>query len=418
MNIIRVLGAGLKRGPTILLKAPIVSGRIVVGGIKRSPKALLKAPGVSGRAVGASLKRGPKAGLKGASKAVRVVGTGIKRFIQAIVFTPIWAVGRVWRAIKASPRAALYAPVIAYRRLTVGRDWVLAKIEYLQAESDRWKTAFNVLKSPYSLLRACGLSPQMAISFLVAGSAVGGGVVVNETVFAENSFARGDPGIYTAPLDTPVFAAQEYNTLRLDLGTTSVGLVEIDSISLGTAYSGSTLPSGETNVVVIGGMPTVSDPAFTETYLEVGTMYVDRWRCETLAITNSEIHTLIVSGNASDGQSISAVAGVPRNRGINGGNRADDMITSGGYYDQLKITAASSGVNGKVDVLRLTNLYSKGGGCVIDRVKAGTMHVTLNEVGGDSDLATKAFTIATSVIYKSFTSTENVEVLMAVPAAQ
>jgi len=162
----------------------------------------------------------------------------------------------------------------------------------------------------------------------------------------------------------------------------------------------------------------VADPAFTETYLEVGTMYVDRWRCETLAITNSEIHKLIIKGNASDGQSISAVAGTPRDRGINGGNRADDMVTSGGYYDQLKITSASSGVNGQVDVLRLTNLYSKGGGCVIDRVKAGTMEVTLNEVGGDSDLATKAFTVATSVVYKSFINEENVEVAMAVPAVQ
>jgi len=126
----------------------------------------------------------------------------------------------------------------------------------------------------------------------------------------------------------------------------------------------------------------------------------------------------VIKGNASDGQSISAVAGTPRNRGINGGNRADDMITSGGYYDQLKITSASSGVNGKVDVLTLRNIYSKGGGCVIDRVKAGTMEVNLNEIGGDTNLSTKAFTVATSVIYKSFTNEENVEVSMAVPVAQ
>jgi len=261
------------------------------------------------------------------------------------------------------------------------------------------------------------LSPQLVASLLIGGAVATTGVVAAE-VLEGNSFARGDPGIYTAPLDTPVFAAQEYNTLRLDLGATSVGLVEIDSISLGTAYTGSALPDGESNVIIVGGLPTVVDPAFTETYLEVGTMYVDRWRCETLAITNSEIHNLVISGNASDGQSIAAVAGTPRNRGINGGNRADDMITSGGYYDQLKITSASSGVNGKVDVLRLTNIYSKGGGCVIDRVKAGTMEVTLNETGGDSDLATKAFTVATSVIYKSFTNTSNVEVAMAVPAIQ
>jgi hypothetical protein len=415
---IRVLGAGIKRGPTILLKAPVAVGRAVGAGIKRSPKALLKAPGVSGRAVGTGIKRGPKAVLKGSGKALRVVGTEIKRFIQAIVFTPIWAVGRVWRAIKASPRAALNAPVIAYRRLTTGRDWLLAKIEYLQAESARWKTAFNILKAPYTALRMAGLSPQMAISFLVAGSAVGGGVVVNETVFAENSFARGDPGIYTAPLDTPVYADQQYNTLRLDLGATSVGNITIEDISLGTAYTGSALPSGESNVIYVGGIPASSNPTFNQTYLEVGHLIIDRWRCERLDISDSEIHHLIVSGNASDGQSISAVAGVPRDRGVGGGNRADDMTTSGGYYDMLKITSASSGVNGKVDVLRLSNLYSKGGACTLKYLKVGTMEVTLNEIGGDESLATKAFTIATSVIYKSFTNESNVEISMPVPAAQ
>jgi len=313
--------------------------------------------------------------------------------------------------------AFLRSPLAAYRKAQYWRDWIMAKVDYVQSESAKWRAAFTMAKMPYTILRSFGLSPQLAASLLIGGSVVGTGVVAAE-VLEGSSFARGDPGIYTAPLDTPVFAAQEYNTLRLDLGATSVGLVEIDSISLGTAYTGSALPSGESNVIIIGGLPTVVDPAFTETYLEVGTMYVDRWRCETLAITNSEIHNLIISGNASDGQSIAAVAGVPRNRGINGGNRADDMLTSGGYYDQLKITSASSGVNGQIDVLRLTNIYSKGGGCVIDRVKAGTMEITLNETGGDSDLATKAFTVATSVIYKSFTNTDNVEVSMAVPAIQ
>ena len=316
----------------------------------------------------------------------------------------------LWMGLLRSPRQS-------YDRVRAWRDWILAKVEYLQNESAKWKALFTTLRLPYSALRMMGVSPNMAVSMLVAGTAVGGGAIVAE-VMEPPSFSRGDPGVYDAPLDVPVFFAEKFNTLRLDLGTTSVGLVEITDISLGTSFTGSTLPSGESNVIVVGGKPAVVDPAFTETYLEVGTMYVDRWRCETLAITNSEIHNLIISGNASDGQSISAVAGTPRNRGINGGNRASDMITRGGLYDMLSITSASSGVNGRIDVLKLSNIYSKGGGCVIDRVKAGTMEVTLNEVGGDSDLATKAFTVATSVIYKSFTNEENVEVSMAVPAIQ
>jgi len=318
------------------------------------------------------------------------------------------------RNIRAFPRKVINA----YRKVTVWRDWLFAKIEYLNGESVKWKRTFNVLKSPFSFLRMMGFSPQMAIGLLAVGSTAATGVVVNETILSERSFSNGDAGIYSAPLDTPVFADQEYNTLRLDLGTTSVGNITIENISLGTAYTGSALPSGESNVIYVGGIVASSNPTFAQTYLEVGHLIIDRWRCERLDISHSEIHTLIISGNASDGQSISAVAGTPRNRGINGGNRADDMTTKGGYYDMLKITSASSGVNGKVDVLRLSNIYSKGGACTIKYVKAGTMEVTLNEIGGDESLSTKAFTIATSVIYKSFTNTSNVEVSMAVPAAQ
>ena len=347
------------------------------------------------------------------------------RALVLLMVLMLWPFAQTWRGIcafgslaKLAALAIYHSPVSVYRATIRRRDWAMAKIEYLQAESTRWKTAFNIVKSPYSFLRMMGLSPQMATGLLVAGSTIGGGVVVNETVFAERSFSRGDAGVYSAPLDTPVFADDQYNTLRLDLGATSVGNITIENISLGTAYTGSALPSGEGNVIYVGGIIGSSNPTFNQTYLEVGHLIIDRWRCERLDISNSEIHNLIVSGNASDGQSISAVAGTPRNRGINGGNRADDMTTSGGYYDMLKITAASSGINGKVDVLKLSNLYSKGGACTLKYLKVGTMEVTLNEIGGDETLSTKAFTIATSVIYKSFTNTSNVEVSMPVPAVQ
>ena len=319
------------------------------------------------------------------------------------------------RNIRAFPRKVLSA----YRKVCVKRDWVFAKIEYLNGESKKWRTAFNIAKSPFSLLRMLGFSPQMAITFLSIGTVAGGGAIVNETLLADRSFSNGDAGIYSAPLDTPVFADQEYNTLRLDLGTTSVGNITIENISLGTAYTGSALPSNAGgNVIYIGGIVASTDPTFNQTYLEVGHLIIDRWRCERLDISDSEVHKLIVTSNASDGQSISAVAGTPRDRGINGGNRADDMETKGGLYDMLKVTAASSGVHGKVDVLRLSNIYARGGACTVKFVKAGTMEVTLNEIGGDTSLATKAFTIATSVIYKSFVNTSNVEVSMAAPTAQ
>ena len=335
----------------------------------------------------------------------RMIWRGLYNLYQAIV--------SAWRFTLTIPGRVTRSPVQTYHAIIRGRNWLLVKAEYLQSESAKWKTTFNILKSPYNLLRFAGLSPNMAISMLVAGTAVGGGVVVNETILSERSFSRGDSGVYTAPQDIPTEYVEGDNTLRIDLGTTPVGEISIANVTIGTAFTGSTLPSGESNVIVIGGIAASS--GFTETYLEVGHLIIDRWRCTQLQLSNIEVYELNVKYNASDGQSIAPTPGTPRNRGIGGGNRADNMGTQGGTYDQLKITSATSAVNGKVDVLRLSNLYTKGGPCVVSRVKAGTIDVLLGEVGAGDGFATKDFSIATSVVYKSFNNVDNVEVSISPP---
>ena len=265
-------------------------------------------------------------------------------------------------------------------------------------------------------MSSLGFSPAQATALLSASAVVTSGVAVAELT-NEISFENGSPGIYDAPSQQPIFYDEEaYNTLRLDLGVVSVGKVTISDITLGTAYAGSALPSGQTNVLMLGGRPTSTNPSFSETFLEAGTIKLDRLRCKQLKITNSEVHNLIIKSNASDGQSIAPSAGTPRDRGISGGNRADDMTTSGGYYDQLRVEAATSGVNGRVDELTLTNIWSKGGPCVVDRVKVGTLEVTFNEIGAGDGLAAKDFVVENNVKFKHFTNIENVEVLIAEPS--
>jgi len=293
------------------------------------------------------------------------------------------------------------------------RDWVVAKIEYAHTESAKWRAMWTGLKAPYTVLRACGLNPQAAIALLAIGGTAGGGVVVNETILAERSFGRGDSGVYSAPLDIPTSYSDSDNTLKVDLGTTPVGEIVIENVSVGTAFANSTLPSGQTNVVTIGGTATSS--GFTATWLEVGHLIIDRWRCTNFSMSDVEAHTLNIRYNASDGQSISPVAGTPRARGIGGGNRADSMITSGGTYDQIRIGAPTSGVNGKVDVLRLSNLLTKGGPCVLSRIKAGIIDVEFLEVGAGNGFATKEFVISTSTIYKIANIIDNVEVSISPP---
>jgi hypothetical protein len=214
-------------------------------------------------------------------------------------------------------------------------------------------------------------------------------------------------------MDIPTSYSDSDNTLKVDLGVTPVGLVSITGVTVGTAFTGSTLPSGQANVIVVGG--TAASSGFTATWLEVGHLKIDRWRCTNFTMSDVEAHTLNIRYNASDGQSISPVAGTPRARAIGGGNRADSMITSGGTYDQIRIGAPTSGVNGKVDVLTLSNIYTKGGPCILSRIKAGTIDVEFMETGAGNGFGTKEFVVATSTIYKTASIVDNVEVSISPP---
>jgi hypothetical protein len=346
-----------------------------------------------------------------------VIKTGIQGLIPSII--SLLAGLFIFRSSikKLTPRAIFRFPIIVFRGAKRFRNWFLEKVDYLQSESEKWKRVFQVLKSPYSLLRAMGLSPQMATSLLIGASTVGGGVVVNETILEGRSFSRGDSGIYAAPSDAPVEWKKDYNTLRIDLASTPVREITIKDVSLGTVFTGSALPSGQQNVVDIGGVPASS--GFVATKLEIGTLIFERSRCKKLELSNIQTHTLIIRGNASDGMSLAPSAGLSRMRAIGGGHhQAEAMITSGGTYDRLWIQAPLSGINGKVDKLTLSNLYTKGGICKLSNINAGTVEILLNEIGDGTGFATKEFTIATSVTAVHMTIEDNVEVTIAEPATQ
>ena len=104
---------------------------------------------------------------------------------------------------------------------------------------------------------------------------------------------------------------------------------------------------------------------------------------------------------------------------IGGGHhQAESMVTSGGTYDRIHIQAPTSGVNGRVGTLRLTNLFTKGGICALYKLTVGTLEILTNEVGEGNGFATKEFVVATSVTGANITITDNVEVSIAEPATQ
>ena len=157
----------------------------------------------------------------------------------------------------------------------------------------------------------------------------------------------------------------------------------------------------------------------TNTRLEVGHLIFEKSRCKKLELTDIQAHTIIIVGNASDGQSIAPSPGTSRMRAIGGGHhQAEAMITSGGTYDRIWIQAPNAGVNGKVGTMKLSNLYTKGGNCALSQMNIGTLEINLNEIGMGNGFATKEFTVATTVTGANITMTDNVEVTIAEPATQ
>jgi len=351
----------------------------------------------------------------------------LSKILSKIISGITYPFRMTWRGIKAICRfwkrvgIAIYrSPVATYHKIIYWRDKLLDTIKYLNEESAKWKTAFNVVKSPYSFLRMMGLSPQMALGLLTATSVAGTGVVVNETLLQEKSFANRDPGVYAAsiigadaPLDIPTEIVEGSNTLRIDLGNTPVRMVTIENVSVGTVFTGSALPSGEANVVQVSGNVISGG---TNTRLEIGHFILENSRCKKLEFTDIQAHTIIVIGNAADGLSLAPSPGTSRMRAIGGGHQqAEALLTSGGTYDRIWIQAPLSGVNGKIGTLRLSNLYTKGGDCVFSKMNIGTMEILLNEVGMGDGFNTKEFTISTTVTGSNILIEDNVEVTIAEP---
>ena len=146
-------------------------------------------------------------------------------------------------------------------------------------------------------------------------------------------------------------------------------------------------------------------------------MVLEKSRCSQLYFDNTTVHTINVIGNASDGQSINQSPGTSRMRAIGGGHhQAEAMVTSGGSYDRIHIDAPTSAVNGKIGTLTLSNLYTEGGACVFDRMKIGTLTISLNEIGVANGFATKEFKIHQSVTAANWNVSDNVEVTIGAPS--
>ena len=330
----------------------------------------------------------------------------------------IRSIKQVVRGIKATPRAILYSPVTTYKELVLFRDWLFEKIEYLNSESAKWRRFFNVLKSPYSLLRSFGLSPQLAIALLGIGTASGTAVAVNE-VIQERSFANSSPGIYSAPSDLPDEELEKRmawrkdnpddNTLRIVVGAVPVETISISDVSINN-YTNSTLPTGKTEALLVDGK-TVG--------IDIGELVYERVTCKQMTVTNVNAHKIVIKENISDGQSIAQTSGNQRDLRISGGyDMAKELKTEGGRFDRIWLDTDTATSTPKINKLVLSNIVTKGGTCELKNLNVGLLTIQYNATGHDQNFSTKEFTIHTSTKANIWEVTNNIEVLLLEPPTQ
>ena len=353
----------------------------------------------------------------------------IIKVIKGILGIPVKVVkgfGRFFfeiaKAFKRMIFSILYSPVLlsiqAYKKGLIIRDYVMAKVDYLDQESKKWHRFFQVMASPYNLLLKLGFSPQMAMSFLAVGSTVGTGVVVNETILAERSFSNRDAGVYLAPSEIPNSELEEQfkeeittNTLRVLLNDTPVETIDISNVNIGTSYASngqpSALPTGKTEAILIDG---------NNTRIEIGKLIFSRNSCKTLNLENINANKVTIKDNQADGLSVyqTASSTIPNLR-VSGGYFMSDLLqTEGGLYDRLHISPLDSMTSVKtyVNQLNLTNIVSSGGTCDLKKLDIGELEITFNRIGGDNSLVTKALTVSSTVTSANWVVDGNIEVLM------
>ena len=353
----------------------------------------------------------------------------IIKVIKGILGIPVKVVkgfGRFFfeiaKAFKRMVFSILYSPVLltiqAYKKGLIIRDYVMAKVDYLDQESKKWHRFFQVMASPYNMLLKLGFSPQMAMSFLAVGSTVGTGVVVNETILAERSFSNRDAGVYLAPSEIPNSELEEQfkeeittNTLRVLLNDTPVETIDISSVNIGTSYASngqpSQLPTDKTEAILIDG---------NNTRIEIGKLVFSRNSCKTLNLENINANKVTIKDNQADGLSVyqTASSTIPNLR-VSGGYFMSDLLqTEGGLYDRLHISPLDSMTTSKtyVNQLNLTNIVSSGGTCDLKKLDIGELEITFNRIGGDNSLVTKALTVSSTVTSANWIVDGNIEVLM------
>ena len=338
------------------------------------------------------------------SAIIRVVTLPFRLLYRAVIATA--------RGIKATPRKILHTPVMIYRGLKKLRDKILSIVQYLESETGKWIMIWKFVKSPYSLLRACGLNVQTSMAVLGLAT-VGGTTAVAVEALEPPKFSDAIPGEFYAPNDIPVFTDDKFNTLLITMSSTPLDSLIVESTSLGTIYGGA-LPSGATTAIDIGGT--------AANRLTIANLTIERLRCKQFKLFETNVNTLTVTNNVADGISYAPSAGSglsnrPRSV-IMGNHGAAKLEQSGGTYDRFVVAVKNGELNASIGELILTDTLTRGGLCRISYADIGNLKLDSNIIGDGSGISTKSMVIEDTTTAQHIVLSQNLEMATTEPIAR
>ena len=316
------------------------------------------------------------------------------------------------KGIIATPRAILSLPGTLYKGLKKLRDKILAIVNYLESETGKWIMIWKFVKSPYSLLRACGLNVQTSMAVLGLAT-VGGTTAVAVEALEPPKFSDAIPGEFYAPNDIPVFTDEKFNTLLITMSSTPLDSLIVKSTSLGTIYGG-TLPAGATTAIDIGGT--------AANRLTIANLTIERLRCKQFKLFETNVNTLTVTDNVADGISFAPSAGSglsnrPRSV-IMGNHGAAKLEQSGGTYDRFVVAVKNGELNASIGELILSDTLTRGGLCRISYADIGNLKLDSNIVGDGTGISTKSMVIEDTTTAQHIVLSQNLEMAIAEPIAR
>ena len=191
----------------------------------------------------------------------------------------------------------------------------------------------------------------------------------------------------------------QVNTLQLNMSGARAADITMSDLEIGKADLGQVAA-----IQVVGSL--ANNSAF---YLECDEIIIQNVEAKTLNLANSEIYTINILNNVSDGISLGPTL-----------NSAVLDITVTSTRGSVKVPAVTTGSFDKIIIdtqtassqcktLTISNVSAFGSGIDLDHIKAGTLTISGSKIGSGSGINSPDFVIANTTKIQVLNATGNTE---------